>query len=325
MKLYIDKENLLSLLKEEDKDVISEEYNEIKRMIKKHLDLVFNFDKSECRNNPLLIKWLNQLTQGRGDASSTDEFKTPPFPQRPIKNNFRTNMPWDVFYSVFLVNDEKAESLKKENNMLIGNVGEETKLLSSLFCNKSFDLHSLYNIKDKTRFKGWETLDNDGHIMPCSDIIFADRYLFSNMNRLENNLYKILSLFARRVQSPKINILFFSENYSEDIRNKVCKRINEIFGKETKVKVTFVVYGNERPHDRFILTNYRYFRSGDSFNNYYNENGYMVSEGITLDVDSLANNNTCSVISKLQKDMQNLCDKASGRIFGAKESNFISF
>ena len=61
MKLYIDKENLLSLLKEEDKDVISEEYNEIKRMIKKHLDLVFNFDKSECRNNPLLIKWLKWL------------------------------------------------------------------------------------------------------------------------------------------------------------------------------------------------------------------------------------------------------------------------
>ena len=93
---------------------------------------------------------------------------------------------------------------------------------------------------------------------------------------------------------------------------------------ETKVKVTFVVYGNNRPHDRFILTNYRLFRSGDSFN-YYDKSGYMVSKGLSLDVDSLANINACSLVSQIQKDMQDLCNNATDRIFGAKESNFIKF
>lgn len=324
MKLYIDKENLLSLLNQGEKEIVSELYEEVIRLIKRHLDLIFNFDKKECLNNPLLLKWMNQLSQGRGDTSSADEFKRPPFPERPIKNNFRTNLPWNVFYSAFLVDDEKVDALKQQNSMLIGKVGEETSVLSSLFCNSSFDLHSLYNIQDKTTFDGWETLKKDGHIMPCSDIVIADRYLFSDISRLESNLYKILSLFAKGVQKPKINIVFFSDSNDEVLRKSVCKRINEIFGKETKVKVTFVVYGNNRPHDRFILTNYRLFRSGDSFN-YYDKSGYMVSKGLSLDVDSLANINACSLVSQIQKDMQDLCNNATDRIFGAKESNFIRF
>lgn len=80
MKLYIDKENLLSLLNQGEKEIVSELYEEVIRLIKRHLDLIFNFDKKECLNNPLLLKWMNQLSQGRGDTSSADEFKRPPFP-----------------------------------------------------------------------------------------------------------------------------------------------------------------------------------------------------------------------------------------------------
>lgn len=53
--------------------------------------------------------------------------------------------------------------------------------------------------------------------------------------------------------------------------------------------------------------------------------GYMVSKGLSLDVDSLANINACSLVSQIQKDMQDLCNNATDRIFGAKESNFIKF
>ena len=51
----------------------------------------------------------------------------------------------------------------------------------------------------------------------------------------------------------------------------------------------------------------------------------MVSKGLSLDVDSLANINACSLVSQIQKDMQDLCNNATDRIFGAKESNFIKF
>ena len=42
MKLYIDKENLLSLLNQGEKEIVSELYEEVIRLIKRHLDLIFN-------------------------------------------------------------------------------------------------------------------------------------------------------------------------------------------------------------------------------------------------------------------------------------------
>ena len=40
MKLYIDKENLLSLLNQGEKEIVSELYEEVIRLIKRHLDLI---------------------------------------------------------------------------------------------------------------------------------------------------------------------------------------------------------------------------------------------------------------------------------------------
>lgn len=328
MKIYFDKVNLLSFLKQGEEDTVSDTYDEVNRLMKRHLDLVFNFNKNECANNPILLKWLNQLSQGRGNSTSRDEFKDSPFPERPVKNNFRTNLPWDVFVSAFLIDDVKTESLKQSNNILIGNVGEETNLLSLLFCNSLFSLHSVYNIQNRNIFKGWSTLKQDGHIMPCTDIIISDRYLFSKPDKiLEKNIFTILSMFSNDKQNTKINIIFFTDPIDEVLRNSIKKRIDNIFNKKASVKVTFVLFRNDRhnrPHDRFIITNYRVFRSGDSFN-YYDEKDNIISQGLTLDINSLADEETYSWVSDVQKQYQDLCDNAKNRIFGAKESNFINF
>ena len=61
MKLYIDKENLLSLLNQGEKEIVSELYEEVIRLIKRHLDLIFNFDKKESLNNTLLLKLINHI------------------------------------------------------------------------------------------------------------------------------------------------------------------------------------------------------------------------------------------------------------------------
>ena len=131
-------------------------------------------------------------------------------------------------------------------------------------------------------------------------------------------------MFSNDNQNTKINILFFTDPIDEVLRNSIKKRIDNIFSKKASVKITFVLFGNDRPHDRFILTNYRVFRSGDSFN-YYDENDNIISQGLTLDVDSLADEETYSWVSDVQKKYQDLCDNAKDRIFGAKESNFINF
>ena len=85
------------------------------------------------------------------------------------------------------------------------------------------------------------------------------------------------------------------------------------------------MYKNERPHDRFILTNYRLFRSGDSFNNYFDENGNLNTKGLTLDVDSLANQNVISIVEEIRSWLQGICIRNPANIFGDKCSNFIHF
>ncbi len=337
MDLYIDRNNLYSLIRAK-KETDAELYAECDRLLRRHMHLIFNFDKASCRTDAALLPWLLERgTCGRGRNEESDEFRSEIFPERPVKNNFRSNRGWKLFMSMFMLDLGREESvehinkLKNTRSMLVGGVGEEIALLQQLFCTGSFDLHSIYNIRDKNTFPGWQVLKGDGHIMPCSDIVIADRYLFGSIDKptdeavLNQNLYAMLQLFAEEKQDQKVNIVFFTDEISEDCRAAVKKRVEAIFGKRSGTKVTFVMFNHERPHDRFILTNYRLFRSGDSFNNYFNEKGLSQTKGLTLDVDSIANNNVCSIVCAIQDWFQGICNNNPSRIFGSKESNFINF
>lgn len=330
MDLYIDEPNLCSFIRAKN-EVSEDEYEECNRLLRRQMHLIFNFSKERCKEDPRLQSWfLGRGNTGRGKSEEVDEFRAKKFPERPIKVNFRNNMEWKVFSSMFLVDedDEKIDSLKNTRSMLVGKVGEEVSLLLNLFCNDSYDLHSIYNIRDKSIFPGWDVLKKDGHIMPCSDIVIADRYLFDDElseDLLDKNLLSLLRLFAEEKKSSKVNIVFFTDEVEEVIRAKRKKQVESFFGKRSGTKVTFVMYNYERPHDRFILTNYRIFRSGDSFNNYFDAKGNLKSKGLTLDVDSLANNNVCSVVESIRIWLQSICDNNQDRIFGDKSSNFIKF
>lgn len=329
MDLYIDKNNLVSFLRAgkntnvDDRDV----YEECQRLLRRNMHLIFNFEKRSCEKDEDLLPWLlSKVSAGRGKSENVDEFRTQKFPERPLKTNFRTNKDWKLFTSVFMLDDEKVSTLKDTHSMLIGDVGDEVALLRELFCTGSFDLHSIYNIRDKQTFPGWKRLLDDGHIMPCSDIVIADRYLFDVSNTvMDKNLYVLLRLFARMKDKQKVNIVFFTDVVEEEKRSIVKKNIETIFGKKSGTKVTFVMYKNERPHDRFILTNYRLFRSGDSFNNYFDENGNLNTKGLTLDVDSLANQNVISIVEEIRSWLQGICIRNPANIFGDKCSNFIHF
>jgi hypothetical protein len=85
------------------------------------------------------------------------------------------------------------------------------------------------------------------------------------------------------------------------------------------------------PHDRTILTNYRLFRSGDSFC-YFDSNGNTITNGKSLDVDSIAKQDTQLFVDSFVKDIQQVCDKIHSKEFGLlhyivgdKVSNLIKF
>ena len=93
-------------------------------------------------------------------------------------------------------------------------------------------------------------------------------------------------------------------------------RINHIrkclFHKQGSINVTLVFYAKDTngkyshiPHDRFLITNYRLFTSGDSFC-YFNSNNENISNGSFLQVDSLVKYENLIIVDSMLEWLQQL-------------------
>lgn len=348
MRLYLDKSNLVSFIKNAE-SLGGELYQDCKRMIKRHLHVHYNFAKDELSGaDNLLMAWfLGNGTTGHGYGENTDTFLSCEYPNRPVKSNFLKDRDVDDHMAVYLL-DEDVSSLQKSNTVLIGGVGEEIAIFKHLvFADYSF--HRLHDIQNKSEFSGWEQLDQQGDILPTSDILILDRYLFGGAKDiqevdLENNLYTILGLYAKK-NLQKINIVFFCDGVrNSKVWSDRKSKIEKIFKKENKncaVRITFVFYAKSfpkdryeevrklYPHDRILITNYRMLRSGDSFC-YYNSKGDLITNGLHLDIDSLANAQNYNYMKSIIQYSQTIYDDIknlgnSDLIYGDKESNYIVF
>ena len=236
MRLYLDKSNLVSFIKNAE-SLGGELYQDCKRMIKRHLHVHYNFAKDELSGaDNLLMAWfLGNGTTGHGYGENTDTFLSCEYPNRPVKSNFLKERDVDDHMAVYLL-DADVSSLQKFNTVLIGGVGEEIAILKHLvFADYSF--HRLHDIQNKSEFSGWEQLDQQGDILPTSDILILDRYLFGGAKDiqevdLENNLYTILGLYAKK-NLQKINIVFFCDGVrNSKVWSDRKSKIEKIFKKE---------------------------------------------------------------------------------------------
>lgn len=328
MDLYIDYANLKSFVDSRHK----ENFNDCQRMMKRQLHIVFNMDRSVLKSDPILSQWVLTIGSGKGNSEETDTFKTNPFPNRPVKSNMPTEWNRQQLSSVYLINDVDSPKLKSRGTVLLGEVGEELSVLSQLFCGKDYEYHHLYDIQKN--FNSWEQLAIDHQLLPCTDIVINDRYLFKNEKSLvKYNLNGILRVLVESVKN-KLNIVLFTINktlieFDVDEAKKIIKSsIENVTG--VKPNITFVTSNDSSliPHDRFIITNYRLIRSGDSFV-YFDTNGNKITNGGSLDVDSLANFETYifveSLLEKLQRSYAKINERNSDMIIGTKVSKFITF
>lgn len=326
MDLYIDKENLESFIHSRDKG----EFDDCIRMLNRQLHVVYNMEKASLKNDQELLPWITRIGEGRGKSEDTDTFLSQKFPERPIKSNTYNNWDRRKLTSVYLISDIDCQKLKNRGCVLIGDKGEEIEILSRLFCGIDYDYHHLYDLQKN--FHSWSQLTNDNQMLPTTDIVISDRYLFKNEYELvEYNLSRLLSALANNVKN-KINVVVytlyngikaFDEKKAEKIINKALETTTGM-----KPQITFVTSNDNTliPHDRFVITNYRLLRSGDSFI-YFNTKGERITNGGALDVDSLANHETYiyveSLIEKLQATYNKVKEVNKDMIIGRKESNFI--
>lgn len=336
MNLIIDKENLLQFLR--SKNVDSDLHKECLRLLKRQMHVIFNFDKQELLNDKSfkeeVLEELNMYGFLTGAGNSDQETSS-------FESQILNRRTWKLLSSVLLLNDKNYIN---NNGLLIGRIGEEHKILSSLFCNqKNYDLHTIFDIQKWENRSAWSKMT--AHILPCTDIVITDRYILKNSKeKLEHNLFYIFEKISKKYAELQINLVIFYDGFKikekkvvyrpkyTPIMEEITKEFKNKFGE--KSNITFVSYKHifdesldetekNSPHDRIIITNNRMFRSGDSFC-YFDEEGKLKTEGKTLDVDSLANSEAHSIAESVRHDLQIIC-KDNPYIFGDGKSNFIDF
>lgn len=339
MELYIDINNLKSFIKSKNSD----DYDDCKRMLRRQLHVVYNFDKEMLKSEPILQQFVTMISEGRGLSEESDKFlsSTAIFPERPIKANSYINWNWRELSSVYLIDDLDSRKLKNKGCVLLGETGEELSILMKLFCGMDYDFHHLYDLQKN--FNSWEQLTADNQTLPCTDIIINDRYLFANTYDLvEYNLRPLLTVLAGNVKN-RINVVVFTKYCATDKEKKHTALLEFGIEKATdiikntllkvtgmKPNITFVTSNdNDKiPHDRFIITNYRLIRSGDSFL-YFDTKGKKITNGGALDIDSMANHETYtfvqSLLEKLQASYNEIKRLNNDMIIGSKESKYIIF
>lgn len=138
----------------------------------------------------------------------------------------------------------------------------------------------------------------------------------------------MLSALANNVRN-RIDVVIYTmhealHNFGKEKATKIIKQaLESITG--IKPNVTFVCSNDSKkiPHDRFVITNYRLLRSGDSFI-YFNTKGERITNGGSLDVDSLANHETYIFVESLLEKLQDTYRQVNEcMIVGDKKSKFI--
>lgn len=333
MRVYIDQPNIVSFFRDKEHPL----FGDCLRMLKSQADLWFNFPKSCLLTNEALKVIITQLVSGSKD-SPKPKFSEEPFPSRPLKSNTHSEFSTrEQLTAVYLLKDDKIENVKKKDCILIGGEGEEVETLSKMFYE---DFQFTKSLVPKKDMPNWKSLTL--WVLPCTDIIITDRYLFSSQELLDYNLHAYLNVLAGENPGKKFNVVIFTclqqEYKSADgkkcyftpdwnkLKSDIKARLKGKFG--TTPNVTIVPLSRIEEHDRTIFTNYNNSYSGDSLT-YYDSKWNHISKGRHYAIHShgLRENleNGFFFIEDMQKVLDNLSARDKENIIGDRKSEFLTF
>lgn len=315
MRLYIDKENIESLVQGRKEHLTL--YDEFVRSVKKGLGVYYNFSKEEFLKNPYLQAWFSSV---RGDGVKTNSDFCPPnnvFPERPVKTNFLNSCNVDGYRSLYFLRmeDHIAKAIQNKQCILIGNVGEEYDIIDKLV-----------SLEDKeTLTKSIDSWSSYCPKLPLTDIVLCDDHYFKNKLVYDENNNEVLTSLC---QTPKhqINVVIITKEgeIDPDIDLKqecmnIKEQISAISGiSKGKCKVT--VLTTYRTHSRHLITNY--FRIIHTSCFHLINNG--LKDDVNTDIAPCIKHNANEMTDSLLAVFQSVA-LSPVRCFGDKESNFLNF
>lgn len=273
MQLFIDKENIVSLMK-------SPEYlMEICTMLRKGIRVHYNFSRAEVASNPVLMNWFRFVDGGRLGKVEPNEF-VPEFgvtPERPVSGNFYKNVPTKGA-PIFLINEEHmCDVIAEKGCVLIGKVGEEIKIFSQLLALEDCE-------KISNTIKDWRDYCPR---LPLTDIILLDNHYFKDKWIYDKDANQLLNALSSIPQQSPVSVVIITKAGEIDPRLDLTKEAAALKSKikqwSGSSKSTLTILTTRKAHDRNVITNYYRLKNGSCF---HLENG--LKDDVSTDIKSHA-------------------------------------
>lgn len=310
MKLYIDKENLRSLVQSRH----DEAFEDCVRLLKKQLDVHYNFPKEEMMRDEYIGFWFNKL----GDGVVTEQDYCPPksvVPNREnLKSNFYKDFNSEQLSSIYLIDDEHiCDLVSQKGCILIGKVGQEIDMLKSIMIDGSET--------PAVKIKDWNAYCPH---LPLTDIIINDNHYFKDKAVYEANANELIQALASVPNQSPVNVVIIikeKEISSEIDLDTECATIKELVKKATGSKnSTATIVTTYKNHDRCLITNYYRIKHGSSF---HLRNSNLKGDVMT-EIKTNAHRVNEEMTHYLLQVFQSIIDSPV-RCIGDKKSNFLNF
>lgn len=311
MKLFIDKENLISLMKSRNQSA----YFDCSNLLRKNFDVHYNFSKNVLKSDAMLMAWFSSYGEGVMGEHIFAEKDEEILPPRPLKSNFFNSNDFNWLTSVYLLDDTHICSLIKEKScILIGTVGDELNVINSLLL-ESTECPSI-------EIQSWDTYLPS---LPLTDIIISDNHYFKSLNTYKANNNELLRYLCGIPNNSPVNVVIITKENELDPdidleaeKNEIKKIVKNATG---SVKSSVTILTTYKTHDRALITNYYRVKHGCSF--HLNDNG--LKEDVLTEIKSHAYISNEKVSIKLISGIFQKIASNPVHCFGDRKSNFLKF
>jgi hypothetical protein len=321
MDLYIDKENLISLMKQHAHEMF---YDTI-QALKRNINLKMNFNQAQGLDSEEISTFLKFFTTGNLTHQTYSGDLV--FPKRPLRSNSSNSFDKTQLSSIYLVDDPDCHRLINAGSVVIGGVGSEIDTLSKAFLTTP-EAHYDKELRiGSPQFASWDRLYD--FITPITDILIIDPYILKNNESspdiLDVNLYKILEILCHHSRVKVCIVIVYNPdhvNYDlQTVRDNIKNRLAPLLEKQPCV----TLISTYKEHDRTIITNYRRI-TGNTFA-YWDSRGRRITKGKEIWIRSLARRDYHENMLEAIEDIQSIIDNAPDdkSFFGDRESNFLNF
>lgn len=313
MNLVIDKANIESLIRASN----DSEYSDCIQILRQGVNLIFNFDKTEVdpatREGQNLISWLRSIID-KGFKSEHPKW-CKKYDSSSLKTNFVTTLSSDEKRDIYLFeNSDTVSKIKEKGAVLIGAVGDEISLLSSIILNDTE--------RPASQIGSWK---NYIPSLPVTDIIICDNHYFNHKyvyNSNDNELIRALCVLPK--QSPVHCIIITKRDEidpSINLQDELVSLKSLIKALTESTKSSITILSTYRTHDRNTLTNYFRLKCGSSY--HLKNNG--LKKDVTTELKTHANLTNEAISLHLLSEYQKIINDNANDIIGDKKSNFLKF